>query len=98
MELEEARLAGLSCYPPQAATAAACSMSKAKLLGLVIERAPVITGSPEQFVGVSDDEDEHQYQLVGRVEKTFRKFVRDIRKVEQKSRKASPPLIEHEAG
>jgi hypothetical protein len=43
-QLDEARMAALACYPPQAGAAVAATMAAAKLLGYVVDKSAVAIG------------------------------------------------------
>ena len=50
-ELEAARMAAMTRFPPDAAAAVAAVMGKAKLMGLVVDKAAVLHGSPSSEGG-----------------------------------------------
>jgi hypothetical protein len=97
--LEEIRAIAMSAIPPQTGPAVQCIVAEAKILGLMLDRQAVMTGTPQQF-GIRPDEDEQQFRELGErhgpeIEKEFRKFVAKARKIDEE-RKA-PKLIDARA-
>jgi len=78
--LEDARMAALACYPPQANAAVNAAMAQAKVLGYVVDKSAVAVGSPEDFVKTEEEVLQNMRERVGnRATETFVKLMKVMR-------------------